>query len=133
MAIDELLELTRVEFPQPLKPKEVEELFSYLKRNLQCEVQYHVGKNKQIGNKFEDVSSDRPKTQGVKLSGSITRRNVFATASFRCEHGPRHYIKFDGLNFETTPDYELHELPVAEVQLIRDVKKEIARYFAQKK
>ena len=119
-------EATTIEFPEEISSEEAYRLLEWVSESIHCRI---------YGN-FSGFYNFRPGEETEKyyaeISGTISyfdgQELALATFSLLRSYG-EDLGNFSGLKFNTTIDYELHELPPSEVQLFERVREVVLLIF----
>ena len=125
--LETLLERTKIGFKRNLKFKEIKDLFRYIQKNLQCEVEYQFLSNGRIGSMYNNEKSIKQYVS--KASGSIRSRENTIGVSFDLERSLEY--GFSCLKFFTTPGYDLNEIPSRDLKLMDEIKLQVENYFRE--
>mgnify|MGYP001563097893 CR=1 FL=1 len=133
-----LYERAKVPFERSLEEKEIEELFTYLARNLSLDIRYTIEKSRDVnGGDLYPISHVYPRVRGIKVSGSITpgkkyRDKRCILANFNCfrDFGNREYHKVDGLEFFVAPGCdEITDAAPGELELMDDTRARVNEFI----
>lgn len=144
-SLDELIAKSTIEFPTPLQLEELKDLFGYLVRisNYDLDVSYSVEQARIISagvpsysqNETKIVSGGVPfdRLRSTSVNGTIYETGEFhASATFSCKELQRTADQFSAIAFSTIPGYSLEEHSKNERQLWDFVREKVTSYFSLK-
>jgi len=138
MTLDDVLVQTTVEFPRPLKLKELQELFVYVTQSIPgSEIHFRSERSKRIGNRYAELKPDENPPRKVQLRNvQITSADVATcqdTISFSCYKDRPHGTTkaFYGIHFDILPAKRIEEVPAGRHALMHATRSAIGLYFSQ--
>lgn len=128
--LEELMQVAHIDFPRKLFMQEVRELFDSLSRNTKYDAELYK-------DEIERFTQNEPIYTDVrKISGLIRHKDsIFRASSFSMPRGfqevpsGREDSVFDGIHFQTIPGYALGDHREEEIQIWREVKSCVEKYF----
>lgn len=130
MADQDLSDITSVIFNRPLDEEEMREFLTYLANELNSNIRYTFQRTERVDPRNSEERYVYPRITDLEIDAQMIswkkydEKNVCATASFRSlrsRHSSRRN-KIDGIEFFTTPGYDLSEIDKGEIELMKDTK-----------
>ena len=138
--LDDLIELAKIEFPEPVGQDELRKLFTYLSNKTRCDISWYFEINERTSVRFGDP---RAVAESHSVSTSVNA-SIFAGESY-LERGAnleslRGYRDpsvednnlISGMQFQITPGWGVSDYRNGVLGLFSDFKTETANYFAER-
>ncbi len=129
MGIEEVLELSTIEFSDALSLKEIMDLFKRLAIALGGSFDYRLEFHERIGELHNPVNYNRRRFF-TDIRGSFCSRSPLNSVGFYCEKDRENPNYFRVMRFEIFPKERIEEFRSEELELMRQLKQEVERYFA---
>tara|TARA_Y100000310_G_scaffold318477_1_gene372601 strand:- start:1135 stop:1551 length:417 start_codon:yes stop_codon:yes gene_type:complete len=136
MDLEELDELSRINFGHPLDRGHFEGLMSWLSEHLKLRIDYSVNEDRRVGEHHALGGIDKgAEIRNINYSGFITasgkyRENGANLVRFKGEKSVGVDCSLlDSLQFDLTPGWDLNEYSKGERMIWQDVKKECGTYL----
>ena len=131
MTLDDILEKSTIQFPEPLSLQEAQDLLQYIAENLPADIHYLASYH----SVFRTKDHKATKEDGtVDITGDIKRLDKdLAFDSFRMHPSDQDCTRMSALCFERIQGYELREYRPEVIRLWDDVRATIQKYFENTK
>ena len=125
-----LLERTTINFPRSVDKEEAIKALEYISRNIgHCAISYNFSG---LGNIRDNLTEGDAVSEDylIEIRGNIFSLEAPAIGAFSFIRDNKNILgMFSGMKFETTPGYELEEIPESEIKLYDLVRKRLEDFF----